>query len=63
MQQIEYFFTCPVCLSTISMLVDTSVAQQQYVEDCEVCCRPLELNLQCDVRSGTVLDVEVQLCY
>ncbi len=41
---IEHFFICPYCFSQISMLLDTSVSQQSYVEDCEVCCNPIELN-------------------
>ena len=28
------------------MLLDTSVAQQTYIEDCEVCCRPIEIMAQ-----------------
>ncbi len=39
----EYFFTCPHCFERISMVLDTSVKGQTYVEDCEVCCRPIEL--------------------
>ena len=27
------------------MLIDTSVRQQKYIEDCEVCCNPIELEL------------------
>ena len=38
----EHFFTCPHCWEQISMLLDTSVKQQTYVEDCEVCCRPIQ---------------------
>ncbi|MGB3589675.1 MAG: CPXCG motif-containing cysteine-rich protein [Tunicatimonas sp.] len=40
---LEHFFICPYCFSQISMLLDTSVKQQSYVEDCEVCCNPIEL--------------------
>jgi hypothetical protein len=25
------------------MLLDTSVSKQTYVEDCEVCCNPIEV--------------------
>lgn len=25
------------------MLLDPSIAQQTYVEDCEVCCNPIEV--------------------
>jgi hypothetical protein len=39
----EYFFTCPYCWQEISMVLDTSVSAQTYVEDCEVCCKPIEI--------------------
>ena len=40
---IEHAFTCPHCWEPITMLIDTSVPEQTYVEDCEVCCRPIEI--------------------
>jgi hypothetical protein len=40
---VEYFFTCPYCSERISMVLDTSVKRQTYIEDCEVCCRPIEV--------------------
>jgi len=39
----EHFFTCPYCGEDISMVLDTSIRQQTYIEDCEVCCRPIEI--------------------
>lgn len=39
----EHFFQCPYCWEEISMLLDTSIPTQTYVEDCEVCCNPLEI--------------------
>lgn len=39
----EHFFQCPYCWETISMLLDSSVTQQTYIEDCEVCCNPIEV--------------------
>jgi transcription elongation factor Elf1 len=39
----EYFFACPYCGEQISMVLDTSVSRQTYIEDCEVCCRPIEV--------------------
>jgi len=32
---------CPFCGEPIELLVDCSVEEQEYVEDCEVCCRPM----------------------
>ena len=42
--ELEHFFQCPYCWSEISMILDKSVASQKYIEDCEVCCNPIEVN-------------------
>ena len=52
----ECFFQCPYCWEQISMLIDTSVKQQTYVEDCEICCNPLEVNVVTD--NSEVISVE-----
>jgi len=39
----EYFFTCPYCWQRISMILDSSEENSDYIEDCEVCCRPIEI--------------------
>lgn len=44
--EIEHFFICPYCWEEISMLLDLSAGEQNYVEDCEVCCRPISLVYQ-----------------
>ena len=46
MYEIEHAFSCPYCLAPISMLLDPSIASQTYVEDCEVCCSPIEIRYQ-----------------
>jgi transcription elongation factor Elf1 len=40
----EHAFTCPSCGETISMVLDLSVGHDTYIEDCEVCCNPIELS-------------------
>ncbi len=42
---VEHFFICPYCWENISMLLDDSISEQKYIEDCEVCCNPIELNI------------------
>ncbi|MEO9662831.1 MAG: CPXCG motif-containing cysteine-rich protein [Maribacter dokdonensis] len=42
----EHYFQCPYCWEEVSMLLDPSIAQQTYVEDCEVCCNPIEVTPQ-----------------
>ena len=41
---LEHFFQCPHCWEEISFLLDTSEHQLNYIEDCEVCCNPIEIN-------------------
>ncbi|WP_292440891.1 CPXCG motif-containing cysteine-rich protein [Methylophaga sp.] len=36
---------CPYCGEHFTVLIDCSVSEQQYIEDCEVCCRPIEFHL------------------
>lgn len=33
--------TCPYCWESIEIVLDLSASEQQYVEDCFVCCRPI----------------------
>jgi len=40
----EHFFFCPYCGEQISMVLDLSERRQTYVEDCEVCCNPIEIS-------------------
>ncbi|MCW8825511.1 MAG: CPXCG motif-containing cysteine-rich protein [Gammaproteobacteria bacterium] len=47
-QLIERDIECPYCGETITVLLDCSVDNQQYIEDCQVCCRPITLNVSID---------------
>lgn len=40
------FVECPYCGESIELVVDTSAGAQEYIEDCEVCCRPISLRLR-----------------
>lgn len=50
MEELEKQFVCPYCNQSITMLIDLSINSQTYIEDCEVCCRPIEIRYR--VRSG-----------
>lgn len=41
----EHCFQCPHCWEEISVLLDPSVNRQTYIEDCEVCCNPMEITV------------------
>jgi hypothetical protein len=49
----EYSFTCPYCWERISMLIDASSGSQTYIEDCEICCNPIEIDYR--VNDHTII--------
>ena len=53
----EHYFICPYCWQEISMLLDNSVSQT-YIEDCEVCCNPIELTVEFDNSELTYFQVD-----
>ncbi|GGK67567.1 CPXCG motif-containing cysteine-rich protein [Amphritea balenae] len=39
---------CPYCGEMIELVLDLSVGEQEYIEDCQVCCRPVSVALTID---------------
>jgi len=48
---------CPFCGQAFELAVDTSVPQQRFTTDCEVCCRPFEVVAECEPGEILYLDV------
>lgn len=40
---LEQFFICPYCWEQISVLLDPNMSKEIYIEDCQVCCNPIEI--------------------
>jgi len=40
---------CPYCGERFSTTADPSAGAQEYIEDCQVCCRPITLSLETDI--------------
>jgi hypothetical protein len=38
---LETTVSCPYCGEPLDVLLDPSVPHQEYIEDCQVCCRPI----------------------
>jgi len=53
----EELVSCPYCGETISVLVDLSEAGQEYIEDCQVCCRPIVFTVVEDYEGGAQVTV------
>jgi len=53
-RQIEKTIRCPYCGESIEVLIDPSLEQQNYIEDCQVCCRPIIFNVSVDAGNVQV---------
>ncbi len=57
--ELEHFFPCPHCAAEVSVLLDVSKdGEQNYIEDCEVCCRPMALTLRAEEGDLTAFQVD-----
>jgi hypothetical protein len=50
--------TCPHCWETITLTLDLSVAEQSYIEDCPVCCKPMTVSYASDEGELTSFSVD-----
>jgi hypothetical protein len=56
MQEVE----CPYCGEVISLMLDASAGSQRYIEDCHVCCRPINVDLVVDADGDVQVRVQSQ---
>ncbi len=54
---IEAYFDCPHCWENQLKMIDPSISNQTFIEDCETCCNPLEFNIQVHENSIQSFDV------
>jgi len=59
-QLIEVALQCPYCWERITLLVDASIEMQEYIEDCEVCCRPIDFVVEVDEQGQTKVAARLQ---
>ncbi len=50
---------CPYCGERLQTRVDLTADEPSYVEDCEVCCRPIEFHIERD-PGGALLALQVR---
>lgn len=48
---------CPFCGEAISVLLDLSGGAQSYIEDCQVCCQPMQISF--DATDGDATNLQV----
>ena len=54
---VETRVQCPYCWERFTLLIDATVASQEYVEDCEVCCRPWSVRVTIDSHGVPNVDL------
>jgi len=50
---------CPYCGESFETLIDLSAGSTSYIEDCQICCRPIEFQLEVD-EGGALQTLRVQ---
>jgi transcription elongation factor Elf1 len=55
---IEHYFNCPHCWQNQLKIIDPSIEEQRFIEDCEVCCNPLEFNLRVENNVIEIFSVD-----
>lgn len=51
---------CPYCWETLEISVDPSVSEQEYVEDCQVCCQPIVLTVRFDEQRVPTVEARAE---
>ena len=44
----EYLAACPYCGESFTSLIDPGAGDQEYIEDCQICCRPIVFTIELD---------------
>lgn len=40
---VNYTFSCPYCGELLTFVLETIHGDSSYIEDCEVCCQPIQI--------------------
>ncbi len=56
-QLAEKSIGCPYCGEIIKVLIEPSDADQQYIEDCQVCCKPINFIIAESVNGELLVNV------
>lgn len=49
---------CPYCAESMSIVIDLSAGSQSYIEDCQICCQPMQIGFEVDDEELVNLKVE-----
>jgi len=54
---LEQDISCPYCGGVIDVVVEVLDESQEYIEDCQVCCRPIVFNIDVAFDGSTLVQV------
>jgi transcription elongation factor Elf1 len=49
--------SCPYCGESLQVLIELEDAEQKYIEDCQVCCRPITFAISTDMDGDITVSV------
>ena len=53
----QHTVMCPYCGEFIDLDIDCSEIEQSYIEDCSVCCRPINIHVSIDINQQVYVSV------
>ena len=56
----EESITCPYCGESITVLIDPEDIGQEYIEDCQVCCKPINFSVSSETDEEPVVFVRAE---
>ena len=51
---------CPYCGESLEITVDASVGRQTYIDDCQVCCQPIQFRIRVNAEGTSSIDVRTE---
>ncbi len=48
---------CPYCGELLEITIDASAGRQAYIEDCQVCCKPIQVRIRVGADGTSSVDV------
>ena len=57
-QLLDRNIRCPYCGERLTIVLDLSAGSQAYVEDCQICCQPMQVSFSAEDGELDYLQVE-----
>lgn len=57
---IETSISCPYCGELLSVTIEIMDEHQDYIEDCQVCCRPITFDISVEFDGSYAISVRAE---